>query len=470
MLGSAGEYLLVVLGAWSVATVGMNAFFLDSLVEQYGWWGRSLLALGATVALVLALYATTRNRRQLAGGVVIYVAILAIFATLAIAMSNGESPFADVEGNYLYLFFVISACATGCFMLTRTLPGCAIWLVASSLTCSIVQAFYRTDEYAMSLVAVLAALALVVHKNFRLGLEKADSAKAPSHGRNFTASVLPALAVGGAALVLWFGVIAPLDPGAAKITLTTDYRRLPVEQLKGVAEEKPVLDYSMTTDNLVDGFRYTTDDLVEDPTSSTTIDAKAMLEQNVRQQAGGEGAGAGESAGSGGQSGGAAVQAPNPESPEDTWDEISWTEHPSPAIPILVALLALVLAAIAYFVGRRVARRRRLEALLSQPPREAAQQIYLFLLGRFSRIGFKRAPGATLAEFSKSCARQMDMYALESGVAFADLTRIYQECAYGQEEPTEDDLVPLVAGYLGFWRGARMHLGNLKYFFKSFRL
>lgn len=465
-----GEFALVLVAAWSVAVVALNGFFLDSLTEALGWWGRALLTLGAVALLLVVLYAATRSRRQIAGGIVLYVALLVIFATAALAMSTGGNFYDDVEGNYLYLFFVLAASATGCFVLTRTLPGCAIWLALASLVCSIIQAFYRTDEYVMSLIAVLAALALIVHKNFYLGLEKADAAGEPSPKRNFVASAAPALAVGAAALVLWFGVIAPLGPGEAKISLVTEYRRLPIEQLRGTAEEQPVLDYSMTTENLVDGFRYTTDDLKEDPLSSVTVDARAKLEQEVRQQAGGTGSGAGESAGAGGQSGGAGLEEPDPEDKNDVWEEMSWLEKMLPGIIAALIVLALTLLIAGYFLVRRVLRKRRLYSYLSLPPRAAAEKIYLFLLERLSRIGFKRPESSTLSEFATSSARQMDMLVSETGVPFGEVTQTYLDCAYGREEPDEEKLVPLVAFYLGFWKGARVHLGNMKYFFKSFRL
>jgi len=465
-----GEFALVLVAAWSVAVVALNGFYLDSLVEAFGWWGRALLALGVVALLLLVLYAVTYRRRQIAGGIVLYVALLVVLATAALATSTGGDFYKDVEGNHLYLFFVLAASATGCFVLTRTLSGCAVWLALASLVCSIIQAFYRTDEYTMSLVAVLAALALIVHKNFYLGLEKSDTAGEPSPKRNFIASAIPALAVGAAALVLWFFVIAPLGPGEAKIALVTEYRRLPIEQLRGTAEEQPVLDYSMTTENLVDGFRYTTDKFKEDPLSSVTIDARALLEQEVREQAGGTGSGAGESAGAGGQSGGAALEEPNPQDQDDVWEEKSWLEKMLPGIIAAVIALIAVLLIVSYFLGRRILRLRRLRSYLSLPPRAAARQIYLFLLGRLSRIGFKRPESSTLSEFASSSARQMDMLVSETGVPFVEVTQTYLDCAYGKEEPDEERLVPLVAFYLGFWKGARIHLGNLKYFFKSFRL
>jgi hypothetical protein len=76
----------------------------------------------------------------------------------------------------------------------------------------------------------------------------------------------------------------------------------------------------------------------------------------------------------------------------------------------------------------------------------------------------------TLGEYANSSARSMDMFTEETRVAFGDLTKTYEASAYGRCVPTEDEIVPFVAYYLSFWKAARTHLGNLRYFFRSFRL
>ena len=464
MRASFWEYLLVVVSAWSVATVGLDAFFLYSISDALGYWGRALLSLGVVVLLVAVLYAASWRRRQLAAGAFAYVALLALVVAAALALSNGENLYEDVEGNYLYFAIVCIAAATGCFVLTRTLAGSGVWLAAGSFACSVVQALYRTDELALSLVAVLSALALIVHKNIRLGLEKAEDAAAPVHARNFAASVLPAVAVGVIAILAWFVVIAPLDPGVVEMKLVTDYRKLPMEVLKGTAEEQPVLDYSMKSDNLVDGERYTTDDLLEDPSSTVTVDARSMLEQQLVQEVTSEGTGAGSASGAG------TLDDLDTRSDEPRWDTLSWSEL-FPWIIVIIILCLLAIAAIcAYFVGRRARREKRLRKMLSLEPREQVRGIYLYLLGKMERIGFKVPSGVTLARFSESSERQMDALTEEAKVSFAEITETFQKCAYGQEDPTEDEVAALAAFYLSFWKGARVHLGTMRYLAKSFRL
>lgn len=464
MRSSAGEALLVVVAAWSVATVSMNAFFLDGLAEQLGYWGRSGIALAGVAALVGALYALTWRRRTLAFGVLLYVAILGVLVAASLACSEGAVPYVDAEGNYFYLAVVVAACATGCFALTRTLAGSAVWLVAASLSCSTVQAFYEAGEFAMSMAAVLSSLALIVHKNFRLGLERAEAASRPSHARNLAASVVPVLAVGGVALAAWFAVIAPLDPGTVTVKLVTEYRKPPIVEMKGTAAEKPTLNYDMTTENLVDGFYYTTNDLKKDPASPKVVDAKSMLEQRLEQEVIDLGAGIGQ------ESGGGTRDTLDPDSRDPEWDPMSYTEPFPWLIALIVALCLVTAALVAYFVGRRARRVRRLKSMLALSPREQVEQVYLFLLERLRRIGLAPPEGATLSEFAGTNVRRMDIITEETRVPFTDITEVYQACAFGKEEPTEDDVVLLSSYYLSFWKGARSHLGNFRYFFKSFRL
>jgi hypothetical protein len=456
---SAGEYLLLLLSVCSVSVVGFNAYYLDSLLGTLGYATRAALALFLCAVLLLALYAAAYRRRRLVAGVVGYLALLAALVASAIALSAGENPWEDAEGNYLYLALVMAVSSTGGFLLTRTLAGSAVWFLVASLSCAVVQAFYESGELIMSATAALSALALIVHRNFRLGLAAADVAHRPSHTGAFLTSLIPVLASGALALSVWFVIIAPLGPGVMRITLITDYRRLPIEELKGTADEHPTLNYDLTSDNLVEGFMYTTDDLKEDPTSEVVIDAASMLEQQLKQQVEQSAA-----VGTGQR------DVLDPESTEQQFDPLSWSVvFPMIIITIIVAAL-IACAIVAYFALRRLWRRRRLERMLSLKPAEQVEALYLFILGRLARLGFKVPAGMTLGEYASSSARAMDMLTEETQVAFTNLTAGYEACAYGRYAPSEDDVVPYVAYYLSFWRAARTHLGSLRYFFRSFRL
>jgi ABC-type multidrug transport system fused ATPase/permease subunit len=454
-----GEYLLLLLSVWSVSVVGFNAYFLDSLLDSAGYAARAALALGVSAILLLALYAASYRRRRLVIGAIGYLLLLALLIGASLALSAGEDLYADTEGNYLYLALVMAVSATGGFLLTRTLGGSALWFLAAAFSCTVVQAFYQTGEVVLSVTASLSALALIVHRNFRLGLQNADVVRKASHSGTFVSSVTPVVASGALALLAWFVIIAPLDPSVMKITLITDYRQLPIEEFKGTADEHPTLSFELTSQELVEGFPYTTDDLKEDPNALVTIDAASVFEQQLQQQVEESAA-----AGSG------AHDVLDPDSEEETFDPLSWSVVFPMIIVAIVVTVLVILAIVAYFVGRRLWRRRRLRRMLAQSPRAQIESLYLFTLSRLARLGFKVPRGMTLSEYAKNSARSMDMLTEETRVAFSELTEGYEAVSYGKCEPTEAEVVPFVAYYLGFWKAARTHLGNLRYFFKAFWL
>ena len=462
-----GEFVLVLISAWATATVGLNAFFLDGLIEQIGWWGRAGITLVIVALLVLALYIASFRRDRLVPGLMFYIALLAIIVSCAMVFSSGESIYEDVEGNYLYLSFVVIISATACFGLTRTLVGGALWFVGSAFACSVVQAFYQTEEIALSILAAFSGLALIVYRNFRLGLEKSDQASAGARIGGFTSSAASVAAVFAAALALWFGVIAPLNPGVLEVTLLTDYRTYPIEELRGVGDTNPVLNFSMTSENLVDGFYYTTDDLKEDPTSDVVIDAETLFQQQMEEQLTGE---AGTDADAGTSSGGATQEDFSTTAEDELNNPQSYT-YRFPWIIVVIALICLGVAGIvAYFVGRRAFRTKRLREILGQTPEDQVKTLYRFELGRLRRLGFDVPVGMTLSEFAHSSRRSMDMLTEETCVPFDRLTETYCSCTYGNKRPSEDEIVPFVAYYQNFWKAARTQLGNFRYFFKSFRL
>ena len=464
-----GEYLLVLASAWAVATVGFDAFFLFSISDALGWWGRAGLALAVEAVLLLVLYAASWRRSRAVVGALAYVALAAVLVAVALALSTGGEEgaglYEDVEGNYLYAVVVLLAAATGCFLFTRTLAGSAVWFVAAALVCAVVQAFYESEELLFSVLAALSALALIVHRNFKLGLEQAELASSPSHAGVFASALVPTCVVVAAALALWFAVIAPLSPGVLDVKLITEYRTLPIEEYVGTADEKPQLDTSLTSEEIVDGFSYTTDDLLKDPTSSVEVNSEDVLEQQLQEQLSSEGSAEGGSTGSG------ASDTIDEDSLDEEWEGQSYSKvFPYAWVGTLLVVLAIALV-LCYFVGRRVWRRKRLERMLAlQQPAAQVKAIYRFLLSRLARLGFSQPPGATLTEWAHTARRGMDVLDEVAGVPFERLTETYVACNYGKHVPTEEEVVPFAAYYLHFWQAARAYLGPLKYFFLSFRL
>ena len=462
----AGEILLVFVSAWAMAQVGFNAYYIDGV--QHTPLAPALVAL-----FVLELYLASYRRKSIALGFAFTAVLAAVVVGAAMVLSVNEGgPQVDEEGNYLYFALVIVVTSVACFLLTRTVAGCAVWFVAVAFLCSVVQAFYLFDEHVFSLAASSSALVLVVYRNFTRGMLGAQVLGKMNRPRAFAGALVPVAGALCLALVAWFAVIAPLNPGVLEVKLITDYRQYPVEELKGTVSERPVFDTSLTTDKLVDGERYTTDDLYTQKGADDKVDARALKDLLQEQQQGNADAGEEDGEGNQGASSDAGMADDlDPNSIDPEFEAIDYSDE-FPFVWIGIALLVLLAAGIAaYFVLRRRARRARLERLLDAQPKDQLSGVYLFCLERLGRLGFRVPEGTTLSEYARTSARSMDVLTAETGVPFETVTRSYVECsAYGGREVTDEDLVGAVAFYDGLWRGARSYLGNFRYFFRSFRL
>ncbi len=453
----AGEFVLLLVTAASFSCVIENAFFLSSVSN------RCPLTFAAVAVLLAVLYLAAYQRRRMAFGIVCYLAVLAAMIALSLGLSSGEDLYADAEGNYLYLVLCIAFSATASFLLTRAVAGAALWFLVTAFLCSVVQAFYQCNDLVASIVASAGALVLVIYRNFAIGLVRADVVRGASRASGLVAALSVVASCAVVALVAWFFVIAPLGPGVLEIKLITEYRQLPIDQMRGVVDEQPVFNLELTTDRdhlLDDDYRYTTDDLVRGE-SDVIISAQQLLDQ-MTVGGGTTDAGAGTDAA---KDGGL-----DQDSLEEDYDAQSYSNVFPLIVVILVAIAVIVALVAGFFALRRRRRIKRLQAMLEAPPADQARGIYQFLLSRLGRIGFSVPQGFTLSEFAQAQSGRMAIFDAQAGVSFVDLTRVYEQMTFGSRVPTDDDIVPFVAYYLAFWKAARAYLGNCKYFFKSFRL
>jgi hypothetical protein len=439
--------------------VSFNAFYLDGLLETSGYQMRAALALVLCAVLLVTLFAASARRSYMIAGSIFYLFLCAVLVSVCLMLSSGEDLYTDIEGNYLYLALVIVFVCTAGFLLTRSLLGSAWWFLICAFVCTIVEAFYQTGEVALSVTASFTSLALIIYRNFHLGHTSADVAQRSASGSDLLTSLAAVCATGAFALFAWFVLIAPMEPDVLKVVLITDWRRLPIEERKGTAQTRPTFNYDYTTDVLIDGFLYTTDDLKEDPTALVSIDASSLLEQQLTrqlEQSAAEGTGAHETL--------------DPESTTPVFNPVAYSVLFPVILAVIAAVLALIALIVAYFYARRYVRHKRLLQMLGETPEIQVIEIYRFVLGRLNSLGFKVPSGMTLGEWAQTSARAMDMLCAETQVAFSELTKTYEACVYGRYVPSEDEVLPFVGYYIKFWKAARTHLGNVRYFFKAFRL
>ena len=459
---TAGEFALLLLCTWALEVLVMDGFYVvESL--QFG-----PIAPIASMVLLIALYATSYRRKNLLVGSLVVAVLVAVFITASMLMSPVEDVYSDAYGTWFWASIVIVAITLAGFLLTRTLVGSGLWFIVGIFSAALVQMMFETDRLWLSAIVLFTSLALLVYRNTRVGNQQLDSAPRSSNIANFAVATVPIIALMGIACVIWFAVISPLSPGVIDAKLIVEYRRENIEQVRGVGNVQMQVNTEMTSDQLVDGDRFTTDDLYVDDNATTTIEAKSAqvsgspAESDMDESSGGANA-QGESAGS--------REKVDRESTDPSFDAISYTEQFPVALAFLAILLGLLLLILGYFLARRWYRNKRLERMVALG--DAGEQvgaIYRFLLSKLSVLGFSVPTGTTLAEFSRDTHMRMEEIRLETRIPFSVLTETYLKVAYGAYVPSEEEVAAFVGYYLRFWKAARRYLGNFRYFFKSFRL
>ncbi len=419
----------------------LNGFYVDSSL-QHG-------VLPALVALVcvVALFAVARNGKTARIGGVIYGFALVVAWIVAGAATPGGQIFIDNESNYMIFIMVATIAPTLCFLLTRNKVGAAILFIAGVVMLAVIQLLYERNEVLWTVLFIAGILALIIFKNYQQSLKTATTLR--------SASMLPGLCVALAAVIVslgigagvWFGIIAPLNPDAAQIKLITEYRSLETKQVVGTSDIFQVPNLDMTSKETNDGSR-TTDDIKES-TDGTRWAATGEEDEPDDQDD---------------QNSFLGIDI---DSLQDTFD---LQQNPSVRPLLLGILVAILLLIIAYFVGRRMWRKRRLAKFQAMGASKEFAALFLFLLGRIKRIGVVVPSGQTMNEFGVSADTALEAFNNTAGVKFSSLAVCYSELTYGKGNVNEQSVDDIEHFYSGFYKAAREQLGNVKYFFKSFRL
>ena len=457
-----GEFVLLLLCTWSLEVLVMDGFYVSGEL-QFG----PVPAIVSAV-LLLVMYLAAWRQRGLLVGAIATVVVVAVVIGGSLVMSGGPDPYADAYGNWFWAAVVCVAVTVAGFLLTRTLVGAGAWFVLCVFVAALVQMFFESQLLPFTLAVLFSSLSLLVFCNIRTGQTRVDSSSGTSNVAGLVAACAPVLVFVGVACVAWFAVIAPLNPGVLDVKLLTEYRKENIEQVRGVGSEQMQVNTDMTSDQLVEGDRFTTDDLKVDEDAETSIDAKAVEESSTpaetesNDEAGGSAA-QGQTAGE--------RETLERESLEERWSPESYTMHLAWLPFVLAGLGVLVLAVVTYFLVRRMLRRRRLERLLSEGgTREQVTGLYLFIMQDLGKLGFALPNGTTIIDHARNTRTRMETIRLETRVPFDMLTGIYEKTAYGDYEPDEDEVAAFAAYYLRFWKAARKQLGSVRYFFRSFRL
>ncbi len=440
------DFVLVLLASLGMSYTLLNCFYVDPDLQH----GPIPGIVCAVLLLVLFVLASDRRVARI-GGPLFGVALVVSWIVAASLTPDGAY-LVDNESNYLIFVMVTTLVPVACFLLSRKLAFAALLFIAGAFLGALVQFLYRQFDVVWSFMFVAAALALVVYKNYQMSLRTSTSVKKVAFAPGFAVALATTAVAVGLGCGIWFGVIAPLNPPAVEIKLLTEYRALETIRVKGIADIYQVPNLDMTSDVTNDDER-TTDDIKESPDGR-----KYPATGNAESQDDPETADAPP---------GSAFSGVNINVPDDLFNFLNYRQV---QIALIITALLVIGGIVAYFVGRRRLRARRLSKLQALPPAEQAKALYPFFVQKFERLGMAIAPGQTLADYTVANAATMQQFDEAAGTAFADLTQDYVAAAYGKQELGPDTTQRYADYYNAFWKACRHKLGSFRYFFKSFRL
>ena len=440
------EAILVCVCATCLTYEMLDAFYIAESL-----WHGPLPGVVATL-FTLVLFAVAKDKRTaLPGGIA--VAVLCIIAIVVSFATAPDGAFlADTEENYFYFTLVAIVVPLVSFGLSRSHAGCVALFGLGAFICGWMQFFYEFHNLAVTIVFCVAALMLVIFKNYQHSARRATSVRTLSFSAGFVVACLAALASVGIACAVWVLVIAPLNPDAVEIKLIQEYRALEEVTVIGTSDVEMIPNTDLTSDVTTNESR-TTDDLVESD-DGRLVPATVTSETTSNEEQAGTFLGF------------------DITSPDEVFDAINYNQDTWWIFLIIAIIIALLIigAIVGYFVGRRVMRNKRLETLRMLSPDKQVEGIWLYLRPRFERIGFAMPAGPTLAEFAANNDESLREFREESGVAYSTVALAYETSVYGDVPLLQSQADDAAAFYKGFWKAARKKLGNVKYFFKSFRL
>lgn len=437
------DFLLVALASVALSYTLLDSFYIDPALQY------SPLAAVTSVVLVAVLFVIAFNRKSTKLGIIAYIVLCIVLLGVGVATS-GDSPLVDSESSHVYLALVLVLTPTLVFLLSRKRGLTAVLFIAGVAICAWIQFFYERYELAWDLLFVFSSLALIIYKNFQLSARTATSVRSVSFPAGFGVAAGSVLACGAVAALVWFAIIAPLNPGALQIKLITEYKALETVQVQGTSKTYEVPNMDMTSNRTNDDERTTDDMQISDDGRPTPANFKSNAQSNDDNK---------DSSGS--------FLGIDTDSLQKTFDFQNNTRQ---AVTALLLLLLIPIAIIAYFVGRRLWRRRRLNKIQQSAPSEQVEQLYRFLIGRLGKVGIAVPTGATASEFARNNESALEAYNREAGVSFTDLTDSFVRVSYGKGDASEEEAQGFASFYKCFWKAARKQLGAFRYFLRSFRL
>ncbi len=426
------EWALCVAAGAALCGNVLEGFILPE--ELYTAWLPMILL---SMVLLAVLYAISYSRKTILIGIplLLAAAVLAVVVCGQRGISLLETAVAEDNTGLWGLVCCVTVLVVFC--LTRTAGGTAVLCLFGTLANGWICLSLYPFSVPCLVVFLVSSLALLALVRYRRGMLLYSTKRS---GWNVMAGI--SLAMAGASVllgsVLWFGLIAPMNPPTQDVNLLTKIVSLEVLERIGVSKTEILLDENQYSDEMDEDFDALTDEMEEE--------TEDELEEDPEEEAGSDQYD---------------EDTPVPEGVTQALrDGLYGLIEENPALVILLGslLVLLVAAAIACFLLRH-----RLWVMWLQrntPDRNRqADILYHRLRRKLPLLGMPSAGTDTPLEYAERIQRQTALLD-EDGMSWMELSEVFSRLCYGGIAVTEEEC----EGFLRYYRNFCRQAGKLRRF------
>lgn len=439
---SGWDFLICLVIAVSVGFVNCSAFFVDAGLQ----FNIGALVASCAVPLVI-MFGAAYSRRTVIPGIGVLVVVVVVACVLAGASAQDARLFEDVETNPVPFLLIMFFTTLAAFLLTRRRWLVRVLVAVVTVDVCFVEFVYKGGYWYALIAALVAVGAMVVYRNYRTNLKDAGTGKV-SFTAAFGVGAVYAAVLAAVTCLVFFCIIAPLNPPAHELKLFTRYMNYETVEMTGVGDTSTTKNEDNTTNQ--------NNDQIEQTNQQTEEEGQQEQEEDQNLSP---------------------LELPNVGSLQtlaqnglQSLQEMLNYLIENPAYLVLFIVLVLLVLSAPFVIKKRL-RARWYAKTCALPPAACAQRFYLFFMRRFKLLKVVKPEELTLVEFAESCNATLGKFAEnEARADFKTITAIYCKAAYGHVDPSEEEIECCKAFYRGFYKAFVEASGKLKYAFRFFRV
>lgn len=435
--------IVLFLSAATILTFSQGFYIPDSIADNV------FLAFAVSAVVLAFCFAGNYNRRTMVIFTVIYLVILAVF--LLVLRSRGTD-IVDEEGSEsaVYIYYISAlVIPTLLFLLSRFRVGIVVLFLAGIYMYALMEFLKFETRVIYLLIYIIGSIVLFLLRQYRIMTMK-NSTVNPEFGKFSGTTTATSLVALGLAVLLFIGIVRPLNPPSADMKLITRLMNYDVLEMLGVAQK-----YQL-------------------PDDWNQSDTENDEQQNTDQQEESEDPSMDETTAAAGDDLTMADAGASNEEDADSATGIAYRDRVIHLLAFLIVLL--VLAAVSSPFVKRYLRKRKMEKLRNGPdgkqPAPGRQQIinmYGWYMKLLSRLGFRRMNDATEREFADLFDERVSVYFPEN-MDLKALTELFIRARYGREEISPAECDACASIYPTLLSRYRELNGTFKYILKYFML